>query len=68
MKAVRNEIIRILPIPYKKQKPGPRRNTPVWIVIGSNARIISQLNVKTKKIIRYKYSVMKWLTINSNTK
>ena len=29
MKAVRNEIIRILPIPYKKQKPGPRRNTPV---------------------------------------
>ena len=29
MKAVRNEIIRVLPIPYKKQKPGPRRNTPV---------------------------------------
>ena len=29
MKAVRNEIIRILPIPYKKHKPGPRRNTPV---------------------------------------
>ena len=29
MKAVRNEIIRMLPIPYKKQKPGPKRNTPV---------------------------------------
>ena len=29
MKAVRNEIIRVLPIPYKKHKPGAQRNTPV---------------------------------------
>ena len=29
MKAVRNEIIRVLPIPYKKQTASEQRTTPV---------------------------------------